>query len=426
MLNGLQPCDLQAWLDWQERLHPAGMALGLERVARVATRMGVLHPARHVVTVAGTNGKGSCAAYLEAILLRAGHRVGCYTSPHLVRYNERVRVQGRAVADESLCRAFEQVETARDGEALTYFEFGTLAALRLFADRSLDVAVLEVGLGGRLDAVNVVDPDAAVITSIGLDHTRWLGEDLEAIGYEKAGILRPARIAVCGERHPPHSIARRARAIGARLYQRGRDFEAVETRHGWRWLGPHGEELDLPLPGPAGGMHMDNAATAVTALALLRERLPVTPRAMSLGLTAIDLPGRFQRLPGAVETLLDVAHNPQAAEALAAQLDAHPVCGRQHAVVAMLGDKDAEAVLAAMAGRIDSWFVAGLGDRRGRTAGDLVALLGRVAPGWPAHALEDPVSAYRCAHDHAEPGDRIVVFGSFYTVAAVLALGHNE
>lgn len=413
-----EPRTLEQWLEHIERLHPKSVALGLERVERVRRALG-LEPRCPVITVGGTNGKGSTCALLEAILLRAGYRVGCYTSPHLLRYNERVRVGGAEAADAELAAAFGAVERARGGAPLTYFEFGTLAAMWLFSARAVEVAVLEVGLGGRLDAVNVFDADCAVVTSVGIDHVEYLGADREAIGFEKAGIFRAGRPAVCAEPQPPARLLAHARAIGARLLRFGQDFGAAARGAHWDYWGPLGRRNALPRPALAGSCQIRNAAAALTALGCLRERLPVAMNEVRAGLLAARLPARFEVLPGRPTVILDVAHNPQAARALAAELAAFARSGRTFAVFAMLRDKDIAGVAAALGARIAHWFVAPLPGPRGASLEEMVRALGAHALG-PATHCADVVQAYTQAYDMASENDRILVFGSFYTVAAVM------
>ncbi|MGE5169714.1 MAG: bifunctional folylpolyglutamate synthase/dihydrofolate synthase, partial [Rudaea sp.] len=321
-MNDVTPArSLAQWLGFIETLHPRSIAMGLTRVAAVARRMGIAIVCP-VITVGGTNGKGSTCAMLEAMLRHAGYRTGLYMSPHLERYNERVRIAGDEAGDAALVGAFEGVEKARraasDATPLTYFEFGTLAALSLFADAALDVLILEVGLGGRLDAVNIIDPDAAVVTTVDIDHVDYLGASREDIGREKAGILRAGRPAICGDPDPPRSLVAHAQAIGATLWTIGRDFHAVaEDRAQWRYEGPAGSRYGLPYPALRGRYQLANAATALAALDALRERLPVATSAVREGLVHVALAGRFQVLPGRPVTVLDVAHNPQAARVLA-------------------------------------------------------------------------------------------------------------
>nr|WP_255699145.1 bifunctional tetrahydrofolate synthase/dihydrofolate synthase [Luteimonas sp. Y-2-2-4F] len=409
------------WLAELERRHPAGIALGLERVGAVHARLGIGAPARRAIVVGGTNGKGSTVAFLEAIARAQGWRVGAYTSPHLLRYNERVRLDGREAGDDALVEAFEAVEAARGDVALTYFETGTLAALWLFARAGLDLAVLEVGLGGRLDAVNLVDADVAAITTIDLDHQDWLGGDREAIGREKAGIARAWRPLVIGDEDPPSSLLGHAYRIGAPAIRYGSDFfaEPLDAQR-WRWR-ELGCELELPRPRLAGAVQLRNAAVAIAALRALPE--DVASEAIVAGIAAARLPGRLQRLDaGGVEVLVDVGHNPQAARALAAALAERPAAGRTVALYAALADKDAAGVAAALQDAVDDWRLAGLADAgpRSRDADALAAALaGTAAAGAPRHA--SVAEGLEAALRAARPGDRVLVFGSFHTAAAALA-----
>lgn len=411
---------LQQWLEYIERLHPKTIALGLERVDGVRRALG-LAPACPIITVGGTNGKGSVCAMLEAILHRAGYRTGCYTSPHLLRYNERVRISRAEAPDDELARAFAVVESARGGVPLTYFEMGTLAAMWLFAEHRIEVAVLEVGLGGRLDAVNAFDADCAVVVAVDIDHVDFLGGDRETIGREKAGIFRGGRPAVCADPAPPLSLVRHAQAIGAHLYLIGADFGVTVQDQQWQYWGPRGRRSALPHPAMRGVSQLGNAATAITALDCLRERLPVTLNDIRAGLLQADLPGRFQVLPGRPAVILDVAHNPQAARALAASLQVMGCSGRTLAVFSMLKDKDIAGVVAALKSSVAHWFIAGLGGPRGIG----VAELGQVLAAAAVDAVTpcgDVGAAYAQACDMATENDRIVVFGSFYTVARVMPL----
>ena len=421
-----RPTTLAGWLAYLETLHPKTIALGLDRVRDVAARL-PLEPTCPVVTVGGTNGKGSTCAMLEAILVAAGYRVGLYTSPHLRLYNERVRIAGECVADADLVAAFNAVEDARAGSAdsvgtpLTYFEFGTLAALWLFARANLDALILEVGLGGRLDAVNLIDADVAVVTSVDLDHMDYLGATREDIGREKAGIFRAGRPAVCGERNPPASLVDAARAIGARLIQIGRDFDFVVEGRQWRYRGAGGDRYGLPAPALRGDHQFGNAAVALTALDLLRERLAVPTGAIRDGLVSVELPGRFQVLAGRPTIVLDVAHNPHAARALSASLGAMGFFRATYAVLGMYADKDIRAVVDAMKARVDRWYVAGLPGARGAPTLTIVEKLRAAGVAQAAiHAFDSVAGAYRAACDAASDADRIIVFGSFLTVAAAL------
>jgi dihydrofolate synthase/folylpolyglutamate synthase len=399
--------------------------MGLERVREVFARMGI-EIASPLVVVGGTNGKGSTCAILEAILRHAGHRTGLYTSPHLLRYNERVRVNGASCSDDELVAAFNAVEDARNETPLTYFEYGTLAALWRFAHARLDALVLEVGLGGRLDAVNVVDATVAVVTTIDIDHVDYLGETREQIGREKAGIFRSGRPAVCADRDPPSSLIEHAQAIGALLFLIGRDFEYVaDSPVQWRFAGPAGMRYGLPTPALRGRYQLANAATALAVVDLLRERLVIPAFAIREGLAAVELAGRFQVLPGQPSIVLDVAHNPHAARALAATLGDMGFHPRTHAVVGMFGDKDIGGVVNAMKPRVDRWHTAPLPGPRGASASRLRDVLIRagVAPD-DIFMHDDVEAAFAAARESADEADRIIVFGSFLTVAAALAAVH--
>jgi dihydrofolate synthase/folylpolyglutamate synthase len=411
---------LDDWLRWQETLHPTTIELGLERMRTVLHRLHPADPPFLIITVGGTNGKGSCVAFLDAILRAAGYRVGAYTSPHLLRYHERIQVDGMEADDEALCRAFARIDAARGDISLTYFEFGTLAALERFRETRVEIAVLEVGLGGRLDAVNVVDADAALVVSIGLDHTDWLGPDRDSIGYEKAGIYRPGRPAICADPDPPPRLLEHARAIGARLLRVGYDYDFTHTGTTWRWRSDTTQLDRLPPPILAGAHQLGNAAAALMTLYSLRDRLPVGADAIRAGLVRARLPGRFQVIPGPVEWILDVAHNPAAASALADNLRARVCPGRTRAIVGLLADKDAGGVIEALADVVDDWCPVTLAGARGRTAADLAACLG--SAGIQAVVPHDNIKeACRAVLARAEAGDRIVVFGSFHAVAPVLA-----
>ncbi len=414
---------LAEWLSHLEAQHPrgqAGIELGLGRVRQVLEAMG-LSPRLPMpsVIVAGTNGKGSSVAMLEAVLRAAGHRVGAYTSPHLLRYNERVRLDGEPVADELLVRGLARVEAARANIPLTFFEFGTLAALAVFAEARVDAAILEVGMGGRLDAVNVVDADAALITQVALDHLEWLGPERESIGREKAGILRPGQWAVIAEADAPQSVLAHAEALGLEPWRRGIHFELARAQDHWRWSGP-GRDYELPFPALAGGHQLDNAAGVVMLLEGLRETLPWQLEHLREGLTRVRHPGRLQcSMQGGVRVWFDVAHNPAGAGALARAMRELPATGRTLAVFAALADKDALGMAQAMAGEVHAWFVAGLDGPRGREAASLAGLLAQrglpVVGAWP-----EPAMAYNAALGEARPGDRLLVFGSFLCVAGVL------
>lgn len=399
---------LATWLHYLEHLHSQAIELGLDRIQRVAERLDLLKPAPFVFTVAGTNGKGTTCRTLETLLIAAGYRVGVYSSPHLVRYTERVRVQGAELDEAQHSASFAAIEDGRGDISLTYFEFGTLSAFNLFRAANLDVVILEVGLGGRLDATNIVDADVSVITSIALDHTDWLGPDRESIGREKAGVFRAGKPAIVGEDDMPGTIADVAAAKGALLLQRNRDWQWQQTGNSWMLQDAKGELRDLPLP----QVPLPNAATALTALrasglkvseAIIRQHLPLA-----------ILPGRFQTVSEAPRVILDVAHNPHAAYYLASRLAAEPLSGQVHAVVGMLHDKDIAGTLAALAPQVDCWYCAPLEGPRGASADELLAHL------QSGDAYRNVEAAWQAARQQARPEDVILVCGSFHTVAQVM------
>lgn len=418
--------QLEQWLEWQQRLHPTTIELGLERVSRVLARTGWRRPAVPFITVGGTNGKGSCVAMLDALLRAGGYRVVTFTSPHLVDYRERIRVDGAMVSAASLIAAFERIADALGPDSLTFFEFNTLAALLVAETAGPDVVVLEVGLGGRLDAVNAVDPDVAVVVSVGLDHMDWLGPDAESIGREKAGIFRAGRPAIYGSPNPPHSVRETAAQVGARLFVRGEDFQGIVREDGTWDLRVHDEvrEERLPLPALAGQVQVANAATALMALDGVSSCLLLPRTAIDRGLATVALAGRLQRIDDArgFHWILDVAHNPAAAAALAVHLQDQPVTGRTFAVCGMLGDKNVEGVVAQLAAAVDAWFAADAEGPRALGAADLVRRAEEAGVCMePNGSVAQAMSA---AAARARPGDRIVVFGSFHTVGpALVALG---
>ena len=416
--SGPRPRTLPEWLAYIEARHTKAIDLGLDRVRAVSQRLGQ-RPTCPVVTVAGTNGKGSTCAMLESILGAAGYRVGLYTSPHLQRYNERVRIAGREASDGQLCAGFARVEAARGDVPLTYFEYGTLAAWEAFAEAGLDAVVLEVGLGGRLDATNLFDADCAVVTGIDLDHMEYLGNDRESIGFEKAGIFRPGRPAVCGDPQPPASLLAHAHGIGAGLRVLGRDFGFVRQDGQWQYWGAHGRRSGLAHPALRGARQLYNASTVLATLDCLRDRLPVAMRDIRQGLAAVELPGRFQVLPGRPTVVLDVAHNPQSARTLAENLGDMAFHPRTWAVFGMLRDKDMAGVVEALRGRVDRWLPAGLEGPRGAAGDELAAVLRETGES-VAGVFADPAQAYRHALENAGEDDRILAFGSFLTVAHVM------
>ena len=426
------PTTLDAWLARCETLHPNEIALGLERVRRVADRL-ALHFDALVVIVAGTNGKGSSCAMLEAIALRAGYRVGLYSKPHLVHFEERCRIGGRDVAAAALLPHFEAVDAARADEDLTYFEFTTLAIARLLSQAGLDLVILEVGLGGRLDAVNVVDSDCALITSIDIDHVGYLGRDRESIGGEKAGVMRAGRPVVVSDPVPPASVVDYAAAIGADLRLSGRDFNLAAQKgtsgawQQWSWAGRARRFNGLAYPALRGANQLLNAAGVLAVFEALHERLPVTAQAVRSGLATVELAGRFQIVPGQPTLVLDVAHNPHAVAALVDNLDRMGFYPRTHAVFGAMADKDLSGILVRMAPVVDDWHFCELPSKRAASAQSLARLYAAIAGSRPepvnveCHA--DPQAALRAAVERADPADRIVVFGSFLTVGGVLRGG---
>ena len=416
--------SLEDWLAHLESLHPkgqAGIELGLDRVAHVKARLG---QAQHcpVFIVGGTNGKGSTCAYLEQILSCSGYRTGCYTSPHLLAYNERVRLDRLPIDDGRLCEAFARVEAARlaaGGVALTYFEFGTLAAWEVFAAAGVEAIILEVGLGGRLDAVNVYEPDVSVVTGIALDHTDWLGPDRESIGREKAGIFRAGKPAICADAHPPQSLLEHAAVIGADLQVLGRDFGYFGDKTQWTFWGRNQlRRGGLANPGLRGSQQLANAAAALATLDAAKHLLPVDMQSIRRGLIEIELPGRFQLVPGKPAIVLDVAHNPQAVGVLAGNLGDTGFFEKTHAVVGMLGDKDIAGALGALKGRITHWYCASIDAPRGAPAETLAAVARTL--GGAVDCFDDVAGAFAAARNAAGENDRILAFGSFYTVAAAM------
>jgi len=515
------PNTLADWLTYLESLHPKTIALGLERVAQVKQRLN-LQPDFPVIVVGGTNGKGSVCAMLEGMLHAAGYRVGCYTSPHLLDYNERVRIGKKQASDAELCASFEKIEQARKGllpppcrgitsdlagvvcqpsrmasgsiragegvEAqishqvyphpslppargkelsaesvevpLTYFEFGTLAAMQCFIEHKVDVAILEVGLGGRLDAVNVFDSNCAVVTSVDIDHIDYLGDTREVIAYEKAGIFRSGKVAIFGDQDMPAVITTEAQRIGAQLWRLGEQFwhianllpspaggggaggegsgNAARTisiaqpltpplsrlrereLNQWNYHGPGGTRAALPYPALRGAYQLNNASAALAALDALKDKLPVSMEAVRRGLVEVVLPGRFQVVPGRPMLILDVAHNPHAAASLARNLAGMPPCPKTFAVFAMLKDKDMAGVVRALKGQVDVWLVAGIDAARGATSAELAQVLGEEGVKGEVRTVATVSDALQHACNEASENDRIAAFGSFYTVAEVM------
>jgi dihydrofolate synthase/folylpolyglutamate synthase len=408
---------LSDWLHWQEQLHPKSIDLGLARVREVWRRMHADDFACPVITVAGTNGKGSCVAMLQAIYREAGYGVGSYTSPHIWRYNERIRIDAKPVADEVICEAFARVDGARQDISLTYFEFGTLAALDIFKQHALDVIILEVGLGGRLDAVNIIDADVALITSIDLDHTQWLGADREAIAREKAGILRENNIGIVVDTEPPASLLDDAQSLGNRLLCLGRDFKYEQEQGSWSWRSDARHRVGLPQPALAGAHQLRNAAGVIMAVESLQSRLPVSIAHVRHGLLTVRLPGRFYVIPGEVTHIYDVAHNPAAAAQLAMTLQAMRPGGAVHAVFSALADKDLAGMVAPLCEVVTHWYIAPLNVARAATLQDMIDALSRGCPQAPISQCQDLAAAYAMANQDALSGDVVLVYGSFYTVA---------
>lgn len=419
-MSAPETSSLTDWLRYIEQVHPRAIAMGLDRVCAVRGRMGLV-PSFPIITVGGTNGKGSACAMLESILSEAGYRVGCYTSPHLLRYNERIKVSRAQAADADIVDALRAVDEARGDIPLTYFEYSTLAAAWLFVQRRVECAVLEVGLGGRLDAVNAFDADCAMVMSVALDHMDYLGDTRVAIGREKAGILRAGRPAVCADSDPPVSLTDTASALGVRLLVQERDFGYEAQPQQWRYWGPGAERHGLPYPALRGRYQLANAAACLAALDAMRAILPVSANDIRTGLLTAENPGRFQVLPGRPLVVLDVAHNPHAAAALAATLRELPGKGRVLAVFAMLADKDMDGVVAAMKDAVDEWLVADIDAPRGARAGMLRAALAAQGVTRPIDECGSVAAAYARACERATVDDKILAFGSFYTVAGVMA-----
>ncbi|RDI41347.1 bifunctional tetrahydrofolate synthase/dihydrofolate synthase [Aquicella lusitana] len=405
---------LAEWLDWIASIHVAEIELGLDRVRVVAAQLGLLSPSCAVIIVGGTNGKGSTVAGLESIYRAAGFRVGTFTSPILFKHNEQVRIDGREATDEAFCNAFQQIESARGNVSLTPFEFQTLAALLIFSQHSLDVMILEVGLGGRLDAVNILDADVAIITSIDIDHVEWLGSTRDEIAYEKAGIFRHGKPAVCGDADPPASLIKQAALKDVPLYCQHKDFDYRESERHWSWKSFISTYDALSY----NALATQNMSTVLMAMSLLQERLPVAREAIDKGLTEVKLPGRIQIIPGPVTHIYDVSHNPAAVTHLAKQLATMPCDGKTHAVFSMLADKDITTSIRAIQDSIHTWYIAPLLVKRAATASVLTRAFEAAGEGdIPLFATIS--EAYEAALRQAVAGDRIIVFGSFHTVAEI-------
>ncbi len=413
------PASLADWLTHLESLHPKTIELGLERVARVKEALGV-QPDFPVIIVGGTNGKGSVCAMLESILHAAGYQVGCYTSPHLLDYNERVRIAKQPASDAELCASFDAIEQARGDTPLTYFEFGTLAAMQLFIAHGVEVAILEVGLGGRLDAVNVFDADVALVTSVDIDHIDYLGDTREQIAYEKAGIFRAGKVAICADSDVPQALREHAQQIGAELWCIGGEFGFLNHQTQWDYRGRTSRNA-LPFPALRGAFQLYNASAVLAALDALQARLPVSMEAVRRGLVEVELAGRFQFVPGRPQLILDVAHNPHAARSLAQNLASLPPA-TTYAVFAMLKDKDMAGVAQALDAQIDVWLASGITAPRGASAEDAAAILHQAGVRGQVVCCASIADALQEASKRATENDRIAALGSFYTVAEVMRL----
>ena len=412
--------SVSRWLAWQETLHFTAIELGLERCRRVADNLGLLRPNHNVISVAGTNGKGSSVELLALILRRAGYRVGCYTSPHLIRYSERITVDGVEVGDEKLCASFDRIDRARGDISLTYFEFGTLAALDIFRQEQLDITILEVGLGGRLDAVNILDADIALITSIDLDHQQWLGSDRNKIAREKAGIFRNRAPAICSDPNPPSALSDCAHALGTPLFVNGMDFFYEIEEDTWNWRCGETRLSGLPRPMKYCDFQIQNAAGVLMALVKMESEYPVTEEDIHYGLHNFRLAGRFQIIPGKFQTILDVAHNQQAAKALVDTLNVIPKMGKTHIILGMLKDKDRRSFFEALSPVAHTWHTVSLQAERGCDASALAKELKEFGTAENVRCHEKVDEAIKMIRSYAVPGDNIVITGSFLTVGAAL------
>lgn len=416
--------DLAEWLTWIKSLHSKEIDLSLERTAQVAEKLGLLQPLCPVVTVAGTNGKGSCVAGIEAITLAAGHKVGAFTTPFLLRYNEQVRLQGEPVADSMLCEAFEEIAKACNQVTLTPFEFGTLAALLIFKKAKLDLWILEVGMGGRWDAVNVISADIALITSIAIDHVDWLGNTRDAIGYQKAGIFRRNKPAIYGDFQPPPAVLDYANTLETPLFLQGQQFNFVEKEITWDWWSEQTKLDHLPLP----SLTLQNMSIVLMAIELLQKKLPVPRSAIELALTKVTLPGRIQVIPGDMPRIFDVSHNPAAVELLARYLRKNPCTGKTYAVFSMLGDKDIVEAIRSIQDAIDYWYVAPLATERAASHAVLTYAFRKLkitnVDFYPSISSASKAAEQQATRDAGNSSqgreNRVIVFGSFHTVSEVM------
>lgn len=412
--------NLTDWLAWQESSAPVEIELGLNRCRTVATAMEIDCGDAVVITVAGTNGKGSSVTMLENVWLAAGYSVAAYTSPHMLSYNERIRFAGVPIAEQKICAAFENIETHRADTYLTYFEYGTLAALKIFQELQPDIIILEVGLGGRLDAVNIIDADVALITSIGIDHVEFLGSDRESIGFEKAGIMRAERPAVCSDPHVPQSVMNFAAQLGAKLACLGVEFRFQINDDSWDWWNEKQEYLALPNPNLVGDYQFRNAAGVLQVIDLLQPRLPVSRDVLEQMLQRVQLWGRFQRFPGSIEYIFDVAHNVQAIEQFVATLAKIRCAGKTHLVLGMLKTKDRSTVIKVLQSSVDKWYLASVNARRGASADELSMSLQKTGSIADVVRFDSVIEALSAAREAAVPGDRIIALGSFLVVSDAL------
>ena len=418
--------SLQGWLKWQESSHPLAIDLGLERAAQVFDALNPGYVKPPTITVAGTNGKGSSIAYLEAIYTAQGYRVGAYTSPHILKYNERIKIDGKPVSDDTICAAFTRIESVRSNTSLSYFEFGTLAALDIFRRAEVDIQLLEVGLGGRLDAVNIVDPDIALIASISIDHVEWLGKTREAIGREKAGIFRAAIPAITGDPAPPESLVQSAITQGALLYCIGKDFTYKKQATGWDWFSADRQMLQLPEPGLKGEHQYRNASAVILAVTKMSGILPVTETSIKQGLENVRLAGRFQLIDGEIPVLLDVGHNPQAVKTLADYVTAVFPGRRIHAVFSMMKDKDITGVLEIMNHVVYDWFFAPLTNPRAASETVMREIFSQSSVPRVYFGFAGFTEAFAAAKKQSREGDLLLVFGSFFLVSECLVEFENK
>ncbi len=417
---------LKQWLSWQETLHLSEIDLGLKRIGQVAEKLNLLHPAFPIITVAGTNGKGSCVAMLDAILSAEGYTTGSYTSPHLLEYNERIKLKGVNVSDQEIINAFEQIDKARDNISLTYFEFSTLAAMHIFSKRKVDVAILEVGLGGRLDAANLWDASLALITSISIDHVDWLGDNRDQIAIEKSGIMRKNMPVISGEIDPPETIADEAKRLGATLYQVNQNYSvSIQDSNSWLWKNDE-VSLSLPIPSLAGEFQINNAATVVAGLQAIKAQLKISLSSIEKGLSTVSVLGRLQILSSSPTWLLDVAHNPDSAKQLANYIQVNPVKGKTRALFSMLTDKDIELVVSLFEDTIDEWHILSLGGSRGLSTIELKQRMQQLSFKGKIVSYDEISDIYYSLKNITKSEDRVVVFGSFLVVSSLLNIWNKS